>query len=55
MAQITRMMLTIPEDMSRQAEALKQDVFPEKSYAEMYRQLIELGLQNAQEQKGQKQ
>ncbi len=46
--QTTRMMLTIPAEMSRRAEALKRECFPDESYAEMYYQLLALGLQSVQ-------
>lgn len=39
----TRFMLTVPADMAEKAEALKKDLFYDKPYAEMYRQLIQLG------------
>lgn len=45
----TRLMITIPAEMIQRAEALKQDAFYDKSYAEMYRQLIQLGMNKIQE------
>ena len=40
----TRFMLTVPDDMAKQIEALKKDVFYDKPYAEMFRQLIQFGI-----------
>lgn len=40
----TRFVLTVPDDLAEQAENLKKEVFYDKPYAEMYRQLIKLGL-----------
>lgn len=37
-------MLTVPIDMANRAETLKKDIFYDKPYAEMYRQLIQLGM-----------
>lgn len=44
-ATTTRFMLTVPNDMANRAETLKKDIFYDKPYAEMYRQLIQLGMQ----------
>ncbi len=44
----TRFMLTVPADMAEKAEALKKDLFYDKPYAEMYRQLIQLGMDEIQ-------
>lgn len=41
----TRFMLTVPTDMANRAETLKKDIFYDKPYAEMYRQLIRLGME----------
>ena len=39
-----RLTLTVPEEMAEAAEKLKNEIFYNKSYAEMYRTLIEMGL-----------
>ena len=44
----TRFMLTEPVDMAEKAEALKNNLFYDKPYAEMYRQLIQLGMDEIQ-------
>lgn len=41
-------MLTVPVDMAEKAEALKKNLFYDKPYAEMYRQLIQLGMDEIQ-------
>lgn len=46
-----RFMLTVPNDMAKRAEGLKKNVFYDKPYAEMYRQLIQLGMDKLQENK----
>ena len=43
-----RFMLTVPVDMAEKAEALKKNLFYDKPYAEMYRQLIQLGMDEIQ-------
>lgn len=43
-----RFMLAVPEDILKQSEALKRELFYNKPYAEMYRQLIQLGLDTLQ-------
>lgn len=49
MANVTaRFMLTIPVDMAEKAEELKKNLFYDKPYAEMYRQLIQLGMDEIQ-------
>ncbi|MCC8184977.1 hypothetical protein [Cloacibacillus porcorum] len=40
----SRFSLTIPSDMAKRADALKKNFFYDKSYAEMYRHLIHLGM-----------
>ncbi len=40
-----RFTLTVPNDLATRAEALKQSFFQGKPYAEMYRQLITLGME----------
>ncbi len=44
----TRFMLTVPVDMAEKAEVLKKNLFYDKPYAEMYRQLIQLGMDEIQ-------
>ena len=39
-----RFMLTIPDEMAKKADFLKKEVYYDKPYAEMYRQLIQLGM-----------
>lgn len=43
-----RFMLTVPADMAEKAEELKKNLFYNKPYAEMYRQLIQLGMDEIQ-------
>ena len=40
----------MPVDMARKAEELKKDLFYDKPYSEMYRYLIQLGMDEIQEQ-----
>ncbi len=40
-----RFMITIPKNMVQRAEDIKKSNFCGKPYAEMYRQLIKLGLE----------
>ncbi len=42
----TRFVLTLPHDLAEQTQMLKKEFFYDKPYAEMYRQLIQLGLKN---------
>lgn len=46
-----RFMLTVPEDVKADAAAVKQDLFCDKPYSEMYRQLIRMGLDVMKAQK----
>jgi len=46
-----RLTLTVPEDMAEAAEKLKNEIFNNKSYAEMYRTLIEMGLKEIEKRK----
>ena len=39
-----RFMLTIPDEMAKKADFLKKEVYYDKPYAEMYHQLIQLGM-----------
>ena len=45
----TRFMLTVPADMAEKAETLKKNLINDKPYAEMYRYLILLGMNEIQE------
>lgn len=44
-----RFTLTVPADMAQCAEVLKREDFYDKPYAEMYRQLIKLGMEKLAE------
>lgn len=46
-----RLTLTVPEEMAEAAEKLKNEIFYNKSYAEMYRTLIEMGLKEIEKKK----
>ena len=46
-----RFTLTIPNDMAQRAEILKKNIFYDKPYSEMYRQLIQLGIDKFQQEK----
>lgn len=48
-AATTRFMLSVPEDMAERVDELKKTVFYNRSYAEMFRYLIRLGLDEVQE------
>ena len=39
-----RFMLTVPDDIEVDAAEVKRDLFYDKPYSEMYRQLIRMGL-----------
>ena len=39
-----RLTLTVQEEMAEAAEKLKNEIFYNKSYAEIYRELIKIGL-----------
>lgn len=45
----TRFMLTVPADMAAKAEMLKKNLFYDKPYAEMYRHLIQIGMNEIQQ------
>lgn len=49
----SRFSLTIPSDMARRADTLKKNLFYDKTYAEMYRQLIHLGMNELTKDKSQ--
>ncbi len=44
----TCFMLTVPTEIAQRAENLKRDMFYDKPYTEMYRQLIQIGIENSQ-------
>ena len=48
-----RFMLTVPEDVEADAAMVKRELFYDRPYSEMYRQLIRMGLDvmKAQKQK----
>ena len=46
-----RLTLTVPEDMAEAAEKLKKEIFYNKSYAEIYRELIKIGLKEMEKKK----
>ncbi len=46
-----RLTLTVPEDMTEAAEKLKNEIFYNKSYAEIYRELIKIGLKEMENKK----
>lgn len=46
-----RLTLTVPEEMAEAAEKLKNEIFYNKSYAEIYRTLIEMGLKEMEKKK----
>ncbi|MDO5547660.1 MAG: hypothetical protein Q4F79_04155 [Eubacteriales bacterium] len=39
-----RFMLTVPDDIEADVARVKRELFHDKSYSEMYRQLIRMGL-----------
>lgn len=39
-----RFMLTVPDDIEADADVIKRELFYDKPYSEMYRQLIRIGL-----------
>lgn len=39
-----RVMVTIPPDLEKEIDLLKQEIYYNKSFAEMYRDLLRLGL-----------
>jgi len=50
----SRFMLTLTPDMTKRADTLKKNDYYDKPYAEMYRQLINLGMDALEAQKRQK-
>ena len=47
-----RFMLTVPDDIEVDAAEVKRDLFYDKPYSEMYRQLIRMGLDSLKAAKG---
>lgn len=47
-----RMILAIPEELEKELVNLKETVFSDISYSEMYRQLLRMGLDVLKEKKG---
>lgn len=47
-----RFMLTVPDDIAADAADVKRDLFYDKPYSEMYRQLIRMGLDSLKAGKG---
>ena len=45
----TRFTLSVPTDIAERADTLKKNIFYDKPYAEMYRQLILLGMEKLEE------
>lgn len=39
-----RFMLTVPDDIQKDVDTVKRDLFYDKPYSELYRQLIRIGL-----------
>lgn len=50
--ELKRISVTIPTDLEEQLDLLKQEKFYKKSYGEMLRQLIQLGLEKNEELQG---
>ena len=46
-----RFMLTVPEDVEADAAMVKRELFYDRPYSEMYRQLIRMGLDVMKAQK----
>lgn len=46
-----RFMLSVPAEMAEKVDELKRTVFYNRPYAEMFRYLIQLGLDNVQKSK----
>ena len=47
-----RLMVSIPEDVKSEIDAVKQQEFYDKPYAELYRHIIRLGLEKMRETAG---
>ena len=46
-----RFTLTVPDDLAKKAAQLKKENYYDKPYAEMYRQLIQLGMDTLEAEK----
>lgn len=44
---MNRFMLSLPQDLAQEVEALKKDEYFNKAYAEMFRDLIKIGVEAA--------
>ncbi|MCI1958815.1 MAG: hypothetical protein LKJ25_04225 [Clostridia bacterium] len=42
----TRFTLSIPKEMAEKVDTLKKDYFYDKPYSEMFRQFIQIGIEN---------
>lgn len=49
-----RLMVSIPPDVKREIEDVKKQVYYDKPYAELYRQIIRLGLDKMHEKASKK-
>lgn len=49
--QKSRFTMTIPDSILTRAEEIKKNVYYNKTYSEMYRQLIELGMNSLEQNK----
>lgn len=47
-----RLMVSIPKDVKSEIDAMKQQDFYDKSYAELYRHIIRMGLTKMKEMTG---
>lgn len=45
MTHLKRVMITVPDDMSDKLKKLKKNLYFDKSHAELYRELLRLGIQ----------
>lgn len=46
-----RFMLTVPDDIQKDVDTVKRDLFYDKPYSELYRQLIRIGLNTLKDEK----
>ncbi len=51
---MTRLMVSIPQDVKNEIDTLKQKEYYDKPYAELYRQIIRLGLEKMHENQSEK-
>lgn len=49
--QVTRFSLSVPPELASRAAVLKRYAYYDKTYAEMYRQLIALGLEEMEKRR----